>query len=159
MLSNKIWPQQQHSTSLWSSINFRAIYSPAFIKPLIFYQFQIIIQPSIHQASDILSISEHYPDQHSTILWSSINFREKYIPEFIKPLIFYQFQSIIQFSIKQAYYLLSISEQYIQNVYTLLWQTPTRFYPFYSKHEAIDPPYNQISEQKTLDWFLIHLTD
>ena len=22
------------------------------------------------------------------------------------------------------------------------------FYPFYSKHEALDPPYNQISEQK-----------
>ena len=29
---------------------------------------------------------------------------------------------------------------------------------FYSKHEFIDPPYNQISEQKPT-WFLIHRTE
>ena len=28
------------------------------------------------------------------------------------------------------------------------------FDPFYSKHEAIDPPYNQISEQKLLIYSL-----
>ena len=33
----------------------------AFNKPLILYQFQINIQPSIHQASGLVSISEHYP--------------------------------------------------------------------------------------------------
>ena len=49
----------------------------AFKKPLIFYQFQSNIQPSINQASGILSISEHYPAQHSTSLWPSMNFRAK----------------------------------------------------------------------------------
>ena len=38
----------------------------AFNKPLIFYQFQSNIQPIINQASDLLSILEHYPAQHST---------------------------------------------------------------------------------------------
>ena len=85
----------QNSSSLWYSINFRALSRPYFNKPLILYQFQNNIQPIIHQASDLLSISENYPAQHSTSLWSSINFRAKYSPAFIKHLIFYQFKSII----------------------------------------------------------------
>ena len=46
----------QHSSSLWSSVNFRALSRPSFQKPLIFYQFHINIQPTIHQASDLISI-------------------------------------------------------------------------------------------------------
>ena len=46
-----------NSTILWYPINFRAIYIPSLNKPLILYQFQSNIQPSIQQASDIISIS------------------------------------------------------------------------------------------------------
>ena len=112
ILSKNIWPKQHHSTSLWSSFNFRAIYSPAFIKPLIFYKFNSIIQPIIKQASDIISISEKYTAQHESSLLSSINFRTLSRPAFNKPLIFYQFQSKIHPSIHQASDLLSISEHY-----------------------------------------------
>ena len=115
-------------SSLWYSINIRAIYIPTFIKPVIFYQFQIIIQPRIHQVSNILSILENFPAQHSPNLWYSINIRVIYSPSFIKPMIFYQFQSIIQPRIHQASDLLSASEQYTQNVYTLLWKTLTQFW-------------------------------
>ena len=62
------------SPSLWSSINSRVIYIPNFIKPLIFYQFQSIIQPSIQQDSGLLSISEQYTSQPLSSLWYSINF-------------------------------------------------------------------------------------
>ena len=60
------------SSSIWYSINFRSIYSPTFIKPLIFYQFQSINQIIIQQASDILSISGQYTAHHSSSLWSFI---------------------------------------------------------------------------------------
>ena len=107
-----IYRSQQHSTSLWYYINFRAIYIPAFNKPLIIYQFQSNINPIIQQASDPLSISEQYIAQNSTIIWSSINFRAIYSSWFNKLLLFYQFQSIIQPRIQQTSDLLSISEQY-----------------------------------------------
>ena len=68
----------QHSSSFWSSINLRALSRPSFNKTMIFYQFNIKKNPSIKQASDLLSISEHYIAQHSTSLWSSINFRVIY---------------------------------------------------------------------------------
>ena len=100
------------SPSLWSSINFRAIYGTTFIKPSIFYQFQSNTWHNIHQASDILSISEHYPDQYSTSLCSYINFRVIDGTTFITPPIFYQFQSIIQTRIHQASDLLSILDHY-----------------------------------------------
>ena len=101
-----------HSSSLWYSTNFIELYRPAFNKPLLFYKFQSNIQPIIHKDSNILSISEHYPSQHSTSLWYYISFRAIYRPSFIKPLIFYQFQSIIQPKIQQASNLLYVSEQY-----------------------------------------------
>ena len=128
----------QHSTSLWSSINFIAIYSPVFIKPLIFYQFQIIIQPSIQQAYYILSISEKNTAHHSSSLLYSNNFRALSSPEFNKPLICHQFQS----NILKTVTLYSDKLQLI-------------FDPFCSKHEAIDPTYNQRSE-KNLEWLLSH---
>ena len=102
----------QNSTSLCSSINLRVLSSPVFNKPLIFYQFQGNIEPIIYQASDLPSISEHYPAHHSTSLWSYINLRAIYSPSFIKPMILYQFQSIIQPRIHQASDLLSILEHY-----------------------------------------------
>ena len=71
----------QYSTSLIYFINFRAIYSPVFNKPLIFYQFHSNIQPRIKQASDLLSISKKYTAHHSTSLWYSINFRAIYSPK------------------------------------------------------------------------------
>ena len=86
--------------------------TPAFNKPLIFYRFQINLNPSIQQASYRMSISEQYTAQYSTILWLSINFRAIYSPSFNKPLIFYQFQSKIQTSIQQSCDILSTSEQY-----------------------------------------------
>ena len=103
-----------HSSILWYSIKLRALSKPYFDMPLIFYQFQSNIKPSIHLAYDILLISEHCTAHNSTSLWSSINFRAKYSPSFINPLIFFQFQSIIQPSIQQASYLLSNAEQYNQ---------------------------------------------
>ena len=106
--------QSKYATSLWSSINFRAIYSLTSIKPLVLYQFQNIIQTIIQQASDIISISEHYPAHHSTNLWYPINFRAKYSPASIKPLILYQVQSIIHPSIQKSSYLISNSDQYTQ---------------------------------------------
>ena len=117
--------QQFHKYSTFWKLN-----NQTFNKPLIFYQFQRNIQPRIHQASDLLSISEHYPPHNSTSLWFSINFKSiihpsiqqasdlisisagKYSPSFIKPLIFYQFQSIIHPSIQQASSLLSNSVKY-----------------------------------------------
>ena len=94
----------QHSSSLWDSINFKVLSSPAFNKPLIFYLFQRNLQPIIHQASGIISLSEHY------------TFRALSILAFIKPLVLYRFQSIIQTSIRQASDVLSILEQYTQKV-------------------------------------------
>ena len=115
------WLYTHPQTSLWYYINFRAIYIPAFINPLILYIFQSIIQPSIHQASDLLSIAEHYPAQHSTSLWFCINFRAIYSPSFVKPLFFYQFQSIIHTRIQQASDILSISEQYTSQHSLSIW--------------------------------------
>ena len=86
----------QHPSSLWSSIHFRALSSPAFNTTLIIYQFQSNIHPIIQQASDILSISQQHKTQHSTILWYSINFTALSNPPFNKPLILYQFKSKIQ---------------------------------------------------------------
>ena len=86
----------KHSSILLSSINFRALSRPEFNKPLIFYQFQSIIQPSIHQSFGILSISEQYTSHNPSILWSYINFRALSSPAFNKPLILYWFQSNIQ---------------------------------------------------------------
>ena len=94
-----IYKSQQHSTSLWSSINFRSIYIPAFVKPLIFYQFQSIIHPSIQQASDILSVSDQYTYQRSSRLYYSINFRALSRTSFNKPMTFYQFHRNMQPSI------------------------------------------------------------
>ena len=68
----------QHLWSLWSSINFRALSSPEFNKPLVFYQFQRNTQPRIHQTSDFISTSDHYTSQHSTSLLYSNNFRSLY---------------------------------------------------------------------------------
>ena len=42
---------------------------------MILYQLQINIKPIIHQASYLLSISEHYPDHHSKSILFSIHFR------------------------------------------------------------------------------------
>ena len=106
----------QHSSSFWYSINFRALCSPAFNKPLIFYQCQSKIQPSIHQASGILLIPEHYPSQHPTNLLYPI----KVIAIYSK--IFTLYSEKLQ----------------------LIFDT------FHSKHKLIDPPLNQISEQKLL---------
>ena len=62
----------------------------AFNKPLILYQFQSNIHPIINQDYNILSISEHYPAQNPTSLWSYINFRSLSTPAFNNPLISYQ---------------------------------------------------------------------
>ena len=87
--------KSHNSSTLWYSINFRALSSPAFIKHMMFYQFQIIIKPRIQQAYDILSISEQYTAQHSSRIWSSINLRASSTPALNKPLIFYKFESNI----------------------------------------------------------------
>ena len=114
--------QHFHKCSTFLQVDYLQI-ATAFNKPMILYQFQSIIQPIIHQASDLLLISEHYPDQHSTSLWSSINFRAIYSPEFIKPLIFYAFQSITQNGIHQASDIISIPEQYAADHSTSLWSS------------------------------------
>ena len=85
----------QHSKSLWSSINSRAIYSPSFNKHIILYQFQSNMQLIVQKVFDIISISDQYKAQHSTSLWLSINFRTIYSPAFKNPMILYQFQSNI----------------------------------------------------------------
>ena len=62
------------SSSLWYLPPYKSIIK-AFDKSPIYYQFQSNIWHKIHQASDILSISDHYTSQNPTSLWYSINFR------------------------------------------------------------------------------------
>ena len=68
----------------------------------------MIIHPSIQQDSYILSISE-----------------QKYSPEFIEPLILYQFQ-------KNTLTMFTLYSEKIQPICD----------PFYTKNETIDTPYN-----------------
>ena len=85
----------QHSSSLWSSINFRALSRTVLIKPMTLYQFQSTIQPRIQQASDLISTSYQYRSHNSSSLLSSINLRALYRLSFSKYIIFHQFQSNI----------------------------------------------------------------
>ena len=164
-----------NSVTLSTSVTSDKSIIKAFNKLLAFYQFQINLWHNIHQVSDLLSISKHCQAQYSTILWYYINFRAIYSLEFIKPLIFYQFHSIIRPSINQASDLLSISSHYpdhnstsllsyinFRAIYSQIFSDTLQliFDPFYSKHEAIDNPYNRISEEKLLvDSFAIELKD
>ena len=100
----------QYLSSLLYYMNFRALSSTAFIKPLTLYQFQSPVQPIIQQAYDLISTSDQYKAYNSSSLLSSINFRALSRSSFKKHLIFYTFQSNIP-----------------KNVYTLLSQTPPHF--------------------------------
>ena len=101
----------QHSSSLWSSINFRALSSTEFIKPLTLYQFHSPIKTIIQQASDLISTLDQYRSHNSPSLLSSINFRALSRSSFSKHLIFYTFQSNI-----------------LKDIYTILSQTPPHFW-------------------------------
>ena len=106
------------------------MYNPLFNKPIIFYKFQNNIQPSINQASGILSISEHYIAQHSTSLLYYINFRAIY-------------------SIMFRLYLNTVQE-----VFDRLYSKQEAI----KTPEAMDTPNNKIYEQKLLtDSFAIKL--
>ena len=86
------------------------MYIPVFIKTMILYQFQSIIQNIIQQASYLQSILDQNTSQYSSSLWFSINLRALSSLEFNKTFIFYQIQSNI-----------------LKDVYTLFWKNPTHF--------------------------------
>ena len=119
-----------------------------------------------HQFNSLTSVLLSYKSivyksksPHPTSLWYSINFRAIYRPSLIKPLIYYQFKRIIQHRIQRDSYLLSNSEQYPQNIYTLFRKNPTRFWSILFKTWSHRSSIWSNIWTKTLDWFLSHLTE